>query len=118
MTGHPRLWHFTCADHGHRGLGNRGLLKPRIHFLMPQIGPVVWLTRDGSPDRVEVGLTSTHIRCDRMAYRYRVVDPGGLAVPWSEVRDQVSPQVLADLESFADPSTWWLASEPIEAVLA
>jgi hypothetical protein len=112
-----KLWHFTC-DHGHRALGARGLLKPNVHVLMPALGAVVWLTTDGAPHRDDVGLTSTTLRCDRMAYRYRVTEEKPPVVPWATARTLVDPQVVADLESYAEPSTWWLAMAPVEAVLA
>lgn len=123
MATYPRLWHFTC-DHGHRAIGTRGLLKPNPHVLMPVLGAVVWLTQDGRPDRDDVGLTSTTLKCDRMAYRYRVAGipmtgrDVGAVLPWATVRDRVDPIVAADLERYADPSTWWLATVPVEAVLS
>ncbi len=116
MPERPRLWHFTC-DHGHRGIGKRGLLRPNPHVLMPALGAVVWLTSDGMPDRDDVGLTSHLISCDRLAYRYRVVDSSG-AVPWGDLRSEVPPGVLADLERYAEPDTWWLSPTPVEAVLS
>lgn len=103
----PTLWHFTC-EHGRRGVGNRGKLKPNRHPLMPELGPIVWLTADPSPERDAIGLTSDHLSCDRMAYRYRVVASD--AHPWSAYRHLVVPAVAADLESFADPSSWWVAT--------
>lgn len=123
MADYPRLWHFTC-DHGHRGIGTRGMLKPHLHTLMPQLGPVVWLIADGAPDRDDVGLTSVRLSCDRMVFRYRVVGiprighDVGAVVPWAAVRDRIDLVTLADLERYAEPSTWWLATVPVEAVLA
>ncbi len=112
-----RLWHFTC-EHGRKAIGTRGILRPNVHGFMPGLGAVVWLTTDGAPDRDDVGLTSTTLDCDRMAYRYRVTTERPPVVPWSTARTFVDPQVVVDLESYADPSTWWLATAPVEAVLA
>lgn len=111
----PRLWHFTC-DHAHRKIGKRGELRPNPHPLIPQLGPVVWLTCDGSPDRDDVGLTGRLTNCDRMAYRYRVIAPE--AVPWTDLRHLTPPELLADLERFAEPHTWWLSRVPCQAVLS
>lgn len=119
--GNTKLWHFTC-DHGYRGIGKRGMLRPNPHVLMPKVPPMVWLTDDPMPSRDAVGLTSQHISCDRMAFRYRVSYlpgmVGTLVVPWSEVRPNVAPDVIETLESFADSGTWWLAFSPVGAVLA
>ena len=101
------LWHFTC-EHGYAGIGQRGELRPNAHPWMPVLGPVIWLTSNPAPARDDVGLTrGTVIRCDRMAYRYKVIESD--AVPWATARLLIEPSLRADLESFADPSTWWVA---------
>ena len=111
----PVLWHFTCV-HGHAGLGARGLLRPNPHPLMPALGPVVWLTDTPAPERDDVGLSiGTLVHCDRMAYRYRVDTT--TAIEWQRVRHVVADDVLAVLESYADPATWWVARNG-RAVLA
>jgi hypothetical protein len=38
------LWHYTCADHGAPGIDRTGELRPNRHPLLPELGPVVWLT--------------------------------------------------------------------------
>ncbi|MGH9252718.1 MAG: hypothetical protein ACRD0W_24855 [Acidimicrobiales bacterium] len=116
------LWHFTCGEHGYPGIGRRGVLEPRLHKLFPQLGPIVWLTDDPGADREALGLTQTFIRCDRMAYRYRVTP--SYAVRWSDVRAAlvtlrvVAPRVLADLEAGREPASWWLTGIAVPAVLA
>lgn len=109
------LWHFTCG-HGYRAIGKRGILKPNPHPLLPELGPVVWLTVHPMPSRDAVGLSSRTLRCDRMAYRYRVrlQQP----VHWPDVRDRAKPEILRDLEAYGEPETWWLAFEPVAGVLA
>ena len=111
----PILWHFTCS-HGHIGIDRLGVLTPNRHPLMPALGPIVWLTSNSSPERNAVGLTSEMLPCDRMEYRYRVLDPSH-AVPWSTVRGRVRPDVLEDLERFAVPSSWWITTRPTAATL-
>lgn len=111
-----QLWHFTC-EHAHQEIGKRGILLPNQHQLMPRLGPVVWLTSDPAPDRDDVGLTSSYLKCDRMAYRYRGASHPGV-YPWSDVRGQVAPPLRDDLERYGQPDTWWLSSGPVAAVLA
>lgn len=111
-----RLWHFTC-DHGHDAIGTRGLLQPNQHPMMPDLRPVVWLTSDPSPDREAVGLSSSFISCDRMAYRYRVVPPYD-AHAWEDVSMLAPDAVRRDLERFGDPGSWWLCAYPVQAVLS
>lgn len=113
MTG--PLWHFTC-HHSYEHIGRRGVLQPHQHVLMPELPPAVWLTDDPTPTRHDVGLTSTHLRCDRMAYRYRALCDE--AEPYLDHRALISPAVRADLERYGRPETWWLSFEPTAAVLA
>jgi hypothetical protein len=111
------LWHFTCID-GHRAIGRIGQLRPQPH---PLIGGValVWLTDDPEPERDAVGLTSNFITCDRMAYRYRVIDKGAGVIPWSEFRPRLAAyeDTLAVLESYATPECWWVSRRPVAVVL-
>ena len=107
----PTLWHFTC-DHGHHGLGNFGLSELNPHLLMPDLGPMVWLTSDPAPTRDAVGPTSRTLSCDRMAYRYRVINPA-VAVRWAEVRHLAPANVVRDLESYSDPASWWVSFTPV-----
>lgn len=110
------LWHFTCADHGYAALGEGGWLRPNFHPLIPKLYPVVWLTDDPEPKRDAVGLTSSMLSCDRMAYRYRVPSTSR-CLPWGAIRHLVAADVLQALESFGEPSTWWVSRDKIRAVL-
>jgi hypothetical protein len=109
------LWHFTC-EHGFAGLRQLGVLRPNRHPLAPGLEPLIWLTDDPDPERDAVGLTSSHLTCDRLTYRYRALS-ASRCVPWSAVRHRVDKAVLADLESFGQPETWWISSEPLRAIL-
>jgi len=114
--GFEPLWHFTC-EHGAAGIGRRGTLKPHAAPHMPELGAIVWLTDNSSPtSRYDLGLTSRLLRCDRMAYRYRVSAPD--AIPWAGVSHRLPVQLCADLESLADPSTWWVSFVPVPALQA
>jgi hypothetical protein len=111
------LWHFTC-EHGRRALGKRGLLvAPIAHPLLG--AKVIWLTTEAAPDRERTGLTMNFQHCDRMAYRYRVLQPER-CVPWfgSATRAAAPAEVIADLESFGDPEHWWITAVPTLAELA
>lgn len=114
---YPELWHFTCG-HGRRALGKRGLLVAPIGH--PLLGArLIWLTTEAEPDREATGLTMRFQRCDRMAYRYRVLQPDRCE-PWigCPFRDAAHPQIIADLESFGDPHHWWITIIPTLAELA
>jgi hypothetical protein len=111
------LWHFTC-EHGRRALGKRGLL--RAPMANPWLGVrLIWLTTEAAPDREATGLTMRPQRCDRMAYRYRVLQPER-CTPWlvSPWRALTAAAILADLESFGDPEHWYVTATPTLAELA
>ena len=102
-----KLYHFTC-DHGREGIGARGELTPQGDH--PFLGcRVIWLTSDPWPDRDAAGLTSDLVRCDRMEFRYVVSDLDRCR-PWigSPEREGTDPDVVADLERYGRPETWWL----------
>ena len=111
-----RLWHFTC-DHGNRGLGLSGRLRPLKHPMMPELPAAVWLTDDPSPSREDVGLSSKFLSCDRILFRYKVIRARRV-MPWSEVRGRVSVDVVTDLESFSRPASWWLSFGPVKVKLS
>lgn len=112
------LWHFTC-EHGRRGIGKRGLLVAPIGNPLFGGARIIWLTTEAEPDRERTGLTMHTTRCDRMTYRYRVLQPERctpwLACPWREI---ARPRVVADLESFGDPEHWYVTATPTLAELA
>lgn len=104
----PTLWHFTCS-HGRGGIIDaQGHLRPNRHPLMPELGPIIWLTDDQWPERDAVGLTSAYLSCDRMAFRFRVIESD--AHPWAAWCHLVDQATRADLEHYAEPDRWWLAT--------
>ena len=117
LDSQPDLWHFTC-EHGRRALGKRGLLIAPVRH--PLLGvKVIWLTTEAQPDRERTGLTMAYTRCDRMAYRYRVLQPDR-CTPWlGSIFRAVAPlAALVDLESFGDPENWWVSAVPTLASLS
>ena len=107
------LYHFTC-NHGHVGIKRSGVLLPNAHPFMLHLGPLIWLTDFAEPPTPEsVGLQSTIISCDRLAYRYSVRTKA--AVPWSEVRTLARADVVATLESYGQPEHWWVVRRPLTA---
>ena len=114
----PDLWHYTC-DHGARGIGRRGLLLPvRRHDpdAAARLGPwrwladLIWMTPMHPPDPHLLGLTANTIRCDRTAYRYRVLRPD-LAQPW--LGSPWHAQHPDWTTGGDDPSMWWVADQPV-----
>lgn len=114
----PTLWHFTCT-HGRRALGKRGLLIAPIGNPLLDGARLIWLTTEAAPDRETTGLTSRTTPCDRMAYRYRVLQPER-CTPWlgSLYRAVAAPRVVEVLESFGDPEHWYVTAVPTLAELA
>lgn len=110
-----KLYHYTC-DHGAAGIGLIGTVQPRTCPWALELPPVVWLTDLARPDRDGLGLTSTLLTCDRLAYRYIVTDPT-VAAPWAEVADRV----LGDTpgrriaEAYGCPEHWFVADVPVRA---
>jgi len=102
----PVLYHFTC-EHGHAGIRATRLLRPHTHPLMSSLGPLLWLVETPEPSRVSAGLTSSHLSCVRMAYRYIVKTKA--AVRWTAIRARAPAEVVAILESYGKPETWWVA---------
>ena len=102
----PRLYHYTSA-HGFDKIGMRGTLVPVPH---PLLGVrATWFTDNPDAGRDDLGLTSVYIPYDRMAYRYRLIRARGSLVRWDEIRDDMPRAVVRDLESYSEPSSWWLS---------
>ncbi len=109
----PILYHFTC-DHGHTGITRTSVLLPNKHPLMPALGSLLWLTDLAEPPSKEsVGLTSSWISCDRLAYRYSVRCKA--AVHWFDLRARAPAEIVATLESFGQPEHWWVVRRPVTA---
>ncbi|MEV6035996.1 hypothetical protein AB0L65_32915 [Nonomuraea sp. NPDC052116] len=109
------LWHYTC-DHGATGIVRDGMVKPNLH---PLLGvPVAWFTDLDRAHRLELGLTSDTLKCDRMAHRFEVADPESL-LWWPKAARllRLSQAVRAELETGRLPAHWWVSFEPV-AVLA
>lgn len=66
----------------------------------------LWLTDLEAPSADSVGLTSSMLACDRLAYRYIVQTRA--AIPWAELRGRVSRTVIETLERYGEPSHWWV----------
>ena len=108
------LYHFTCVDHGHPAIQASGVLRPNLHRLLPELGPIVWLTDLAEPTRDAVGLTSVHLSCDRLAVRYELRQGAVADLQWWPfVRERCAPNVVADLQRFGLSSHWWITGKPV-----
>lgn len=122
-----QLYHYTC-EHGRDGLGDEGTLLPlaqqkpaRAEGMPPalqEVSQLIWLTDLEFPLRLALGLTSAFLRCDRIQYRYRVLE--GEAVPWAQAREGLDAQLAAGLESGygVKPEHWWVATAPVTVAYA
>jgi hypothetical protein len=119
----PRLFHFTCADHGFSGIGSRGLIVPRQGRTLFGVSHldwgVVWLT-SGDHDATGMGKSGFEV-CDRSEYRYVVTDTS-TCERWLDSRVRKEADVMEGLidllEMTGDASTWWISKEPVPARLA
>lgn len=104
-------WHYTC--HHRAALIDADLtLRPHPQILMGN-HLLVWLTDLDTPDREALGLTSTHLRCDRTEVRYRVVD--GDIVPWAEWADvnRIDRRLRSELTFGRRPRHWFVSTSPV-----
>ena len=96
------FWHY-CCDHSAYAIVKDGYLKP---------GPdgYVWITDLHPPMRDALGLTMHTIKCDRMAYEFRVADNDGI-IPWIHLRRELNPEYVEGLESAygARPMHWFVS---------
>lgn len=112
MGKQTQLYHFTCA-HGFEGISKTGVLKPSVHPFMRHLGPLLWLTDLSAPTADSLGLTSERLTCDRLAYRYSVHTR--TATPWSDLHGRVPRALVEALESYGEPSHWWVVRRPLLA---
>jgi hypothetical protein len=110
------LYHFTC-DHGHDALGACGMLESPVTH--PFLGcRVIWLTSEALPDRETTGLGMNYTTCDRMKYRYIVLEPEKCHRWLGSVERFNAPvDAVADLECYGDPEHWWITDRPTKALL-
>ena len=118
-----RLWHFTCGDHGFKGIGVRGLLLPRTGRTLGGVSHLdwglVWMTTGGYES---TGMDQSHtLGCNRGRYRYLVTDASS-CVPWLDSSYRENADVMDGLidllEKIGDPKCWWVSSEPVPVRLA
>ena len=117
IFGPRKLFHFTC-DHGLRGLGRTGRVRPR---LQPFVNlTLAWFTDLPDPEPEEVGLTSSTLSCNRLEYRYTVDDETDI-VPWLDVVRTV-PVDPAFWSTFhlppAQPDHWFVSFVPVPVRLS
>lgn len=109
MTG--RAWHFTCTDHGAPGI-------EADQAIVPGTDKLVWasLLPPAFASRTGLGLTSTVLRCDRMAACFEV-DRDDLVTLEEYV--VAHPERIGLLCRFPDEGTWrqmLVADRPVTPV--
>ena len=109
------FYHFTC-DHGHKWLGQCGLLRPWGQVVLPGEPKLIWFTDQPAPARYAMGLTSHQLHCDRMRYRYRALAERDI-VPWTEYAAQFPVKVRKELEVGRAPDHWFISEIPVLAIL-
>ena len=111
------LWHYTC-EHAAPKIEAAGMLHGSAHRMLPQIGPIVWLTDLDVGARRELGMPPIQPGCDRMAYRVQVElqEP----VRWAWWARRVLPLAQrAAVEANCPGSLvahWWLSLESVPIV--
>jgi hypothetical protein len=115
-------YHFTCS-HAAALIGRHGILMPPVlpHPLYPGFPKVIWLTDMtyvADKDREGLGLTSTHLSCDRTKFRYTVSGTeADKVIPWmgSRQREELRDETRKILESFDKPAHWFISDVPLRA---
>ena len=105
------LYHFTC-DHGRAGIGRAGVILPNRRSPLQ----LAWATDLDHPTREQLGLTSITLTCDRMAFRYRILDASAW-LPWHTLPEHEGAWSLLDLAPGAAPEHWWVTRVPSPARL-
>lgn len=123
------LWHFTCT-HGRDAIGTTGLAMPMAAHnpqaaarMLPEwawLSGLVWFTDQPQLDPIALGLTSSLLDCDRMAWRYQVTDPTS-CVRWLDYMRQHRRQLPRNARQLNvgdhRPGTWWVATQPVPVQL-
>jgi hypothetical protein len=102
------LYHYTCR-HAAQRVTARGFLIPIPQPALRGVA-LIWLTDLMVPDREGLGLTSHHLDCDRLEYRYVAIDPD--VVSW-EAFKRSFPFVPFDFELGRLPAHWYVARRPV-----
>jgi hypothetical protein len=103
------LYHFTC-DHGYRSILDTGEIRPNRSPIMPV--PIAWFTDLEEPTADEVGLTSAHLTCNRLAHRLMVAADHPALVRWLDSGVHATlPMRTRQMLHFgaALPDHWWIA---------
>lgn len=109
-----RLYHFTCLDHGYKGIQRSREIRPNPagNPMLPSWPPVIWLTDLPAPSKWDVGLTSERLTCDRLEIRY-TVDVEALSFAEARRRWRIDLSTFIDLTSYGNPTHWWVTDEAI-----
>lgn len=96
------LYHYTC-EHGAAGIEASGLIEVRRQPPEGQV-TLTWLTDLEAPNRNALGLTSHIVQCDRLTYRFEVVE-------------HVAVERYVDVRREFFPAYWWKELERAEGAM-
>lgn len=114
------LYHYTC-EHSAKSILAEGELHGNEHPLMPEAGPIIWLTDMEVPDRLALGLTSRLLRCDRTAHRFAVRTDRAQHWPVAARRPELAAaRRLLEFAPGVRPAHWWvvLNAGPLPVLVA
>lgn len=112
-----RLYHFTCS-HGAERIERARWLAPHTQVQLDG-RELVWLTDLDAPGRLDLGLTSVTLSCDRMEYRVTaVVDDAARWVDYARSLPTPVRRLARALSIQARMPMHWYVSEAPVPVLA
>lgn len=102
------LYHYTCSDSA-KHIDEDGFLRPWPQIQLPGRPILVWLTDMAEPDPQLLGLSMSHISCDRTAFRYEA-DNEIAAIPWRTwaAVHAVPYEKRVELEADRAPDQWFV----------
>ncbi len=125
-TSRSSLIHWTC-HHGAAAIGRRGYAEPfwmhrpddvaKMSEEWRWMSDLVWFTNHPGAGRIALGLQSTILDCDRMSYRYRVLDDSDV-VRWLDVCSEYPRPAVTELHSGDhSPGLWFVSTKPVPVEL-
>lgn len=117
------LFHYTCA-HAAPKIERAGELRGWPHKMLPQVGPIVWLTHmklselPAPVERLALGMPPNQPGCERFAFRVTVdVEEPTRWPQWARCNVHlVQRQALETNCRGTMIAYWWLSLTPVPVV--